>query len=262
MGKFADAPIHESISARILIIDIETSPVMSRHFGIRKQYITPDHIIEDERVICFAAQWYGAKRVIFRSEFHDGRDRMLADLYELLEQAQIVVHFNGTKFDIPKIEGELAIEGYTPTAPFKQVDLYHAVKRFGFVSHKLGFVAEKFELGGKMKHDGFDLWLQCLAGDEKAWRKMRAYCSADTVLTGRLYDRIRPWIRNHPNMALFAGDDEKRCRLCGCDDVVVLPKSEALTTVTAYSVHHCRWCGGIARSKHRKASAVLRQVVG
>jgi hypothetical protein len=261
MGLFADNPIYPAVSARILTIDIETSPVLSRHFGIRKQYINPGQIIEDERVICFAAKWYGSKRVIFRSEFHDGRTKMLEDVHALLDRADIVVHYNGTRFDIPKLEGELAVEGFLPTSPFKQVDLYHAVKRFGFVSHKLGFVAEKFGLAGKMSHDGFSLWLACLAGDEKAWRVMRAYNRQDTILTERVYDRVRPWIRSHPNMALFVGDDERRCYLCGNDDLTVIEDSSALTPVTAYSAVRCQWCGGVQRSKHRKAAAELRAVV-
>jgi hypothetical protein len=262
MGKFADAPIHPDVArnVRILDIDIETSPTIVANFGIRKAYLGTHQVLQDERVLCFGARWSGTKRVIFRSEFHDGRDKMLTDVHALLDQADIVRHYNGTSFDVPKLEGELAVEGYAPPAPFKQVDLFHAVKRFGFISHKLGFVAEKFGIGEKMKHEGFDLWLQCLAGDEKAWATMRRYCMRDVTLLEPLADRIRPWHRSHPNMALFVGDDERRCRLCGNDGLEVIKHSKALTDVTAYAVVRCTWCHTPQRSKHRMAAAHYRAV--
>lgn len=260
MGKFAEAshPIHPDVAGkvRILAIDIETSPLLIRRFGTHKQAVRDEQIVEDERILCYAARWYGSKRMIFRSEFHDGPEKMMADLYGLLDQADALLHFNGAAFDIPKIRGALAVDGYTPWSTTKNIDLYHAAKTFGFSKTTLRHVCRKFGIGEKLKTDGFETWLKVLAGDEKAWRDFRRYCCTDTALLEPLYDRIRPWIGNHPNLALYAGDDERRCRLCG--NAELERSGEVLTAVTKYPGYRCSWCGATSmRSKHRMAASQL-----
>ncbi|NIV35232.1 MAG: hypothetical protein GWN58_38990, partial [Anaerolineae bacterium] len=50
---------------------------------------------------------------------------MLEGAWELLDEADAVVHYNGKKFDIPTLNREFVKYGFTPPSPYKQIDLYH-----------------------------------------------------------------------------------------------------------------------------------------
>ena len=73
---------------RILSIDIETSPVIAHAWGLFKQNIAINQIIERPRTLCFAAKFNDQKKVHFYSEFHDGADIMLHRAHELLSEAE------------------------------------------------------------------------------------------------------------------------------------------------------------------------------
>jgi hypothetical protein len=261
MGGFADLPLDALVAkrARILVIDVETAPMIAATFRTGKQRVGIHQVLEPSYLMSFAAKWHGYKKIIYRSTFHDGRTAMVRELAALMDEAHIVVHYNGARFDEQKIEQALMLEGFDEPSPFKRIDLLPTARRFGFDSSKLDWVAQQVGLGGKMQHSGFDMWLACMNGDEKAWAMFRRYNMADTELEDRLYTRWRPWIRNHPNMGLFAPDHELRCTNCGRSDLTALRDTPALTDVTAYEAYRCV-CGKVTRSKHRKNAAVMRGV--
>lgn len=90
-------------------------------------------------------------------------------------------------------------------------------KRYGrFLSNKLDDLGEEFNIGKKMKHQGFDLWLGCDAGDMKCWKTMIKYNKQDVLLTERLYLELRPYIENHPKLRILDGRP-KACDNCGSD---------------------------------------------
>jgi hypothetical protein len=240
----------------VLSLDIETAPNIVYTWGLRNQFITIDQIIESTRMLSFAAKWHGtpAKDTLFYSEFHDGTGPMRDAVHALLDEADIVVHFNGISFDIPKIRGELALGQYKPFSPIRQVDLCKvAQKQFGFVSNKLDYLLQTFGLGHKVKHTGFSLWVNCLAGDEKAWELMKKYNIGDVVKTEKLYDHLLPWIPNHPHVGLWADDDREHCSNCGRTRLE--RRGFAYTTLGKYPRYVCKDCGKWGRGK--KASALL-----
>ena len=60
-------------------------------------------------------------------------------------------------------------------------------------SNKLDYVAQKLEVGAKVKHSGFKLWIDCMAGDDKAWKEMKKYQVHDVNLLIDLYEILLPW---------------------------------------------------------------------
>jgi hypothetical protein len=63
-----------------------------------------------------------------------------------------------------------------------------------FPSNKLDYVAQKLDVGAKVKHSGFSLWLRCMDGDKKAWKEMKEYQIQDVNLLVDLYDILLPWL--------------------------------------------------------------------
>lgn len=242
---------------RTLILDIETSPSVADVWGLFQQNVSLSQLRESTRVICFAAKWHGEKKVMFYSDHHDGHDVMIQKAWELLDEADVVVHYNGTRFDIPHLMREFLLAGLTPPAPFKQVDLLKTVRRvFRFISNKLDHVAGELGLGRKTKHEGHTLWVKCMAGDARAWGRMRTYNKQDVLLTEAAYDRLLPWIPNHPARTLYGVVSPDACPRCGGDDLE--RRGFACTAVSRFQQYRCRTCGAWTRSGKAEDHVDLR----
>lgn len=233
---------------KILTLDIETSPAIAYVWRTFKETISNNQILEPTRIITFAAKWFGDKKVIVGAEWNDGgHEGMIKDLWNLLDEADIIVTYNGKSFDIPHCNREFALIGLTPPTPFAHVDLYHTVRsKFKFMSGKLGWVVQVLELGGKMAHEGFDLWKSVLDGDEKARKRMEKYNAQDVRITESLYSELLPWITSHPNMALLSEDDHA-CPACACKDLQ--RRGIQRTMSSSFQRYRCNACGAYSRAK-------------
>lgn len=248
------------MSARILVLDIETSPNLAYVWGLFKQDVSLSQIHSTGQVISFAARWHGSKQIEFWSDHHNGHAEMLGRAWKLLDEADIVVHWNGTSFDIPHLNREFALAGMAPPSPFKQVDLCLIVrKQFRFVSNKLDHIAHQLGVGGKLGHAGFGLWLACLAGDDKAWSTMRRYNRRDVEITDKVYEQLKPWIPSHPHVGLYELDPEtNRCGRCGSEDLGW--RGFAVTSLSKFRRYQCKGCGGWGRAKIKETGVDARPV--
>lgn len=242
---------------RILAIDIETQPALAYVWGLWDQNISLAQLIEPPKMFCWVAKWIGVDGIEFRSVHHDGPEEMTRRMWSLLDQADVVMHYNGKRFDTPYINREFLRLHLGPPAPYKQIDLLQtARKEFKFASNKLAHVSEQMGLEGKIQHEGFSLWLKCMAGDPEAWDKMREYNVRDVLLLEELYEEWRPWIRSHPSMAAFAGKD-----VCpGCGGERLESRGYTYTTVGKYRRYRCKDCGRWSRSTKRESGAAITSV--
>lgn len=240
---------------RILYLDIETELHTSMHFGTWNVNINPSLIIKPGRMMCFSAKFQGEPNLFF-SKWGDGEERMVRSAWDLLSEADYVVHYYGTKFDIPHLNTEFALNGLTPPAPFKQVDLKTAVsKNFMFPSNKLQYVSTALGFDGKHKTD-VDLWVDTMAGDPKAQRKMERYNRQDTDLLEELYHRLLPWIPGLPNRNLYDGQG---CVACGSANVE--RDGDYKTPLSVFDRYVCLDCGKWMRASKRKGGVVLQGAV-
>lgn len=201
--------------AKILSIDIETRPALVYTWGVYDVTIGYEQIVEPGRIICFAAKWVGEKdkKTVFYSEWTHTRHEMLTAARDLLNEADAVLTFNGIKFDLPKLNGEFVLAGLTPAGPVTHIDVLKTVRKFGLIMNKLAFVGPLLGVGEKLKHEGFSLWVKVMSGDKRAQDKMRKYNIQDVVLLEKLYNRIKPFIVDHPHL----GDEKGACGSCGSD---------------------------------------------
>lgn len=233
---------------KILTLDIETSPNVADVWGLFKQTVSLSQLRESTRVISFAAKWYGRKQVEFFSDFHNGHDEMVSAAHALWDEADVVVHYNGTTFDMPHLRREFLLGGHRPPSPVQEIDLLKVVRsRFRFTSNKLDHVSRQLGLVGKVGHTGHDLWVRCMAGDPKAWELMRRYNRGDVVITEQVYDILRPWISDGPHYGLFGVDD----RVCGnCGSTKLQRRGLSYTKLSTYQRYQCTECGSWSRGKH------------
>lgn len=247
------------MAPRILSIDIETSPIEAYTWGLWQQNVGINQIKKPTTMLSFAAKWVGKPKRIFHSVFHDGEDQMVQAAWDLLDQADAIMTWNGKSFDEPHLNREFIEHGLTPPSPFKHIDLMQTAKRqFRFPSNKLDYVARALGCGGKVSTGGFELWLACMAGDEKAWAKMRRYNIQDVVLLEELHDKMLPYIKNYPHVGLYSPGEEDCCGKCGSQDLE--RRGQAYTPLGAYQQYRCRPCGSWSRGKKALATVDVRTV--
>lgn len=245
---------------KLLFIDIESAPLSAYVWGLWDQNISINQIIDSSGVLCFAAKWYGDDKVIFDSEYKSGPLSMLEHAHALLSEADAVVHWNGTKFDIPVLNKEFIQLRLPPPAPFKEIDLLKTSrKRFKFPSNKLDYVAQALGLGEKVKHSGFQLWVDCMNNKKSAWKEMQEYNIQDVVLLEKVYERFKPWIKHHPNVALYMDSDRPACTVCGSTRVV--HRGHNVTTRCKYRRYQCKDCGKWLQGNHQIPLAATERLV-
>lgn len=234
---------------KILILDIETAPNTAHVWGLWNNDVSINQLLESSYVMCWSAKWYGEKKVMFSSVYETTQKKMLESIYKLLDEADVVCHYNGTKFDVPTLNKEFLLAGMTPPSPYRQIDVLDIVRRrFRFPSNKLDYVAQRMGLGKKFEHEGHTLWIRCMSNDANAWRIMKKYNMRDVTLLEKVYDRLLPWITNHPNRALYdINHPAHSCPNCGSKNVQ--KRGVAVTTMTKYQRYRCNRCGAWSRGE-------------
>jgi predicted RNA-binding Zn-ribbon protein involved in translation (DUF1610 family) len=234
---------------KILLLDIETSPNVAHVWGIWQQNVGLSQLLESSYTMCYSAKWLGDKQVYFDSVQKSQPKSMLEGIHGLLEQADAVVHYNGTKFDMPTLNKEFIIHKMNPPPPIKQIDLLRVVKsQFRFPSNKLDYVAQRLSLGKKKDHEGHILWVKCMNGDKKAWKTMEEYNIQDVILLEKLYKKLLPWIKQPINLNIMKKDRNGfDCPTCGRSSLI--SKGFSYTTTGAYQRYHCKACGAFSVDK-------------
>jgi hypothetical protein len=233
---------------RILVLDIETAPILCYTWGLWNQNISIESIVEPTYMLCWAAKWVGQKKMHYRD---CGHEDFLTHLWELIDSADAIITYNGKNFDMKHINREFAEAGMEPPYRPKDIDLLPTVRQqFKFPSNKMDYVAGRL-IGKRKTHVPYRLWLECMNGVASAWKEMKEYNKTDVKVTEELYMFLRPWIKNHPNHGLFVDDqDNLICRACGSDHVISKGPQPATTNVRAYQRYKCVDCGANLRGRN------------
>ena len=193
---------------------------------------------------------YGRKTVTYKKR---GNKNYLQAIWDMIDEADAVIHYNGKKFDMKHLNREFVEAGMAPPHQPKDIDLLTTVRsRFAFPSNKLDYVAGKLLGEYKVQHAGMELWTQCIANNRDAWKVMKEYNIQDVELTEKLYEKLRGWIKNHPNHGLFVADQtDPVCRNCGSRHVVSKGPEYDYTNVFSYQRYKCVDCGANLRGRKR-----------
>lgn len=256
---------------RRLFLDIETSPHITFRWekGSKPAFMSEDQLIEPSRMLCVGWAFAGDREVTVRSEWSGGRRIMLQKVRDAIDEADVIVHYNGALFDVPHLNREFIEHGIAPPSPFLTVDLWRAVKsQFALPSNRLSYVVNWLNIGQKASTGGFALWRDIMLGagsygDPKsvkgrAQHKMERYCKQDVALLPLVYDKLLPLIPGLPNAGLFEPDGEKRCPACGSTNVK--KNGFAYTTAGRFQQYRCGGCGKHSRDYQRSSTTPLRRV--
>lgn len=249
---------------KILLFDIETAPMEVYTWGIWKQTIYPQMIKKPTSVLSWAAKWLFDSKIysdnVTVGEAQERKDSsILQGIWNLLNEADIVIGHNANSFDVKRLNARFSVADMVPPMPYRVIDTLSVSKRvFSFTSFKLDDLMKEFGMGGKLDHD-MKLWKQCVTGDEEAMRKMVKYNENDVRILEDLYLKIRPWIKSHPNIALYIDTNNTLCTNCGNKDLVW--NGHYFTPAGRYQAFRCENCGAVGRSRVSDLSTEERKLL-
>ena len=200
-------------------------------------------------MLCFGFKWLGEKVTVLSLPDFKNEKSLIQAIWRLLNQAEVIVAHNGDQFDLKKLNAKFVYYGMGPPSPYRTVDTLKVARRyFAFNGNKLGDLGPHLNLGAKLDHIGFKLWLRCLKGDKESWKVMERYNKQDVVLLEKIYKKFLPWINNHPNLAVYG--DKPLCPKCQS------PRLESFgwkyNNTTKYRRLRCKDCKGWARGSHNQ----------
>jgi len=237
---------------KVLVYDIETAPMLAYVWGLWDQNVGLSMIKSDWHILSWSAKWLGEKKVMYADQREakniEDDSRILAMIWQLLDEADIVITQNGKKFDQKKLNARFILNGFKPTSPYKHIDtLEIAKKHFKFTSNKLEYMTDKLckkhKKLTKRKFSGFSLWSECMKGNKKAWKEMEKYNKLDVTSLEELYNKLIPW-DNSVNFNLYRDDEVNECK-CGCSEFK--KKGFAYTQKSKFQRYICTKCGANSR---------------
>ena len=264
----------ETKGPKVLIFDIETSPIDAYIWGLWNDVRSTDFISSEWYCLSWSAKWLNEPEAITKSlPDYEGystdpkNDKaLLEDLWDLLDTCEVVIAHNGKKFDRRKVNARFIINGMPPPSPYKVIDtLLEARKNFMFTSNKLGDLGIYLGVGTKEATGGFDLWKRCIAQDPEAWQIMRDYNTRDITLLEDVYLALLPYMTSHPNVGVYQSANEPACSKCGSHDLV--EHGSASTSVSRFIQYKCNACGGFSRGRKNilskeKRDSLLTSIAG
>ena len=252
---------------KIFVFDLENAPSKAAVWRMWDQDINNDQITEEWYMLSWAGKWLFDTEmfsdVLTPEEAVDGRDgRIMASLWDFIDHADILVGHNINGFDVSKMNTRFVINGIMPPSPYQTIDtLYAARKNFSFSHNKLDYLCEQFGVARKADNGGMKRWIGCCDGNSQDLLDMEAYNRQDITATEELYLAIRPWIKSHPNLALYMDNKSDACYKCGSPDMVWLQDKFYYTGVNKYSVYRCDKCNSVGRSRYTAISKEQKKYI-
>jgi hypothetical protein len=253
---------------RVLIYDIETAPILAHVWGLWENNVNLNQIVADWHVMSWSAKWLDdpPDKVMYMDQRNaksvQDDKAILQGIWNLLNEADIVITQNGINFDQKKLNARFVINGMQPPGNYKHIDTKKiASKVFGFTSNKLEYMTDKlcttYKKSKHRKFPGHEMWEQCLAGNIEAWKEMESYNKYDVLSLEELYKKLIPW-DNSINYNLYNDDDTDH--VCKCGSKEFHKNGFYYTQTSKFQKYRCKKCGAQHRdrvnlfSKEKRAS--------
>lgn len=225
-------------------------------WGLWENNVALNQVHTDWHVLSWSAKWLGdsASKTMYMDQRHakniEDDKKLLEKIWNLLDEADVVITQNGKKFDHKKLNARFILNKMQPPSSFRYIDtLQLAKKHFAFTSNKLEYMSDKLcTKYKKLKHSefgGFELWKACLAGNLRAWKEMERYNKHDVLALEELYTKLIPW-DNSLNFNAYSDDTNTVCT-CGSSDFV--KRGFFYTNSGKFQRYKCLKCGSEMRDR-------------
>lgn len=252
----------EEGKTKILYFDLESSLAEALTFQFWQTNIPYSRITKQTHLL--SAQWaFNNEEVqgirVTPEQVKTGDDLdVVVKVIEAINQADVVVTFNGKKFDIKLLNTRAIFWGLPPIKPVKHIDLFEQAKRnFKFPSNSMQNISMYLGLEGKIATGGTQLWERCANWKDyqqcnNALEEMLLYGKQDIEATRDLHKRFQGWMKNTPNLGTITNDVENteslRCVHCASENIFKMDK-HSYTSVSSFDLYRCgeEDCRGVSR---------------
>lgn len=227
---------------KILLLDIEATN-LSANFGY---------------LLCFGYKWLGAKttqvlsitdyKKTFGQNCTNDRE-LLKDVAPIMEQSDQWVGWYSTRFDVPFLQTRRLLHNMPPIGDKPHVDgWWVARQRLKFTSNRLDTVSKALPLGeNEVKEYKTPLssqhWIRGAAGHLPSIQYIVHHCKQDVKVLEQVYEKIRPFAQNLPNMSLISNNDRKGCPACSASFVDCITRGYKATAAVLKRQYSCKKCG-------------------
>lgn len=231
----------------ITFFDIESGPLKISAWQTWEA--TSLRVEEDWKLLSFSYKKNDSKTKVHSLDQFKSEKELVRELWNVFDSSDVLVAHNGDAFDIKKSQAKFIQYGLKPPSPFKSIDtLKIARNSFKFTSNKLDSLGEFLGVGRKVKHSGIDLWFGCLDGDANSFRMMRRYNKQDVELLYAVYNKLRPYMKNHPVMTLYEGING--CPTCLSKSIQF--RGFGYNKTSYYRRFQCKDCGSWGKGSNIK----------
>lgn len=245
-----------------LFFDIETTyyQLQINAWQLRNnvKYFNPDSIIREKEIICISYKWQGDDKV-YTLDWRGGEKKMIKEFVKIMGDADEIIGHNSDRFDEKFLRTRALYHGVLMFPHYRTLDtLKKARSRFLFASNKLDYLGKFMQVGGKLEHQGMEMWDKVIAGDEKMLEKMIEYCERDVMLLEDVFSVMSPFIDHNNNFAVLSGGEKWECPECGSKDVQ-LHKFYTTPLGTIRRLMKCNDCKKQYRISNKTYMAMLVQ---
>lgn len=227
---------------KILLYDLEVSRSIVEGYGNKWEFKVVK-TIRPQILMCYAYKWLGDKNIRFVTihDYHTYKE-FVQSLADRLDEADIAVAHNLNKFDDKMSFRFFIKDDIAPPSPYHKIDTLQVARgHFKFESNSLNDLAEYLDIGSKEKITYADLEDDFLNNPTwKIIKKMEKYNKKDIVLLEGIYLKMRPYMKNHPNIAVI--DDAGGCPKCGSHERQY--RGYSYTKTGVYRNIFCKGCKG------------------
>ena len=242
---------------KTLYFDIETTLAKSYHWGQWQQNLSVKQQIQESHMLSHAWAWGDGE--VFSSVLtpeevlNQDDERIVYEIWSLLDNCDVVVAHNGKRFDVKKVNGYFLKYGLPKPSSYKVIDtLEIAKKHFNLPFKSLEYLAKFLNVELKQDSGGIQTWIDCDRGDPEALATMEFYNRGDVVTLREIHNKLRGWDNNGVNIALYNDNHDTLCTHCGSDDISVITDKFAYTPQRKYQMYRCNSCKAVLRGNKKE----------
>ncbi len=250
-------------SVNYLYWDLETSLMQGYFFDIWQVNIPISRVTKHSHLLSNSWAFNDDKPQGMRltpEQVRTGDDYdIVVNTIEAINKADVIVTFNGKKFDVKKLNTRALYWGLPPIAYPKHIDLMQDAKRlFKFPSNSMQNISLYLGEEGKIATGGSRLWERCAEWEDyetcdNALKEMLEYGLQDIDATRDLHRRFLGWSKNTPNIGVISksiNEEELglKCVHCGSNNVTMMDKV-GYTAMSSFDLYRCgeSSCQGVSR---------------
>jgi hypothetical protein len=239
----------------ILTADIETYPAEVLMYGNTWEPVIVK-IVRFQSILSFAyklgdgkTKYIGLNTIKGYKPGDLDDKKLIIEISKIINESDSFCGQNSDDFDIKIIKERIMFHNLPPLRPdlilLDTKKLYKQVSKLP--NNKLNTQSQFNGIGEKTKHSGTDLFIDCGAGDMKAWRINEKYNKHDVDLTYANLMKVLPYVKLSRPQSAFSEDIQCSNPLCLSHNLI---KAKRRRVVNGWKQQYqCKLCGRYTQGK-------------